>query len=306
MPYFLAVDGGGTKTHTICANESGQIVGEGSSGPISLTATSIGAASFNLREAIRQAIESLPTGTRVQKLVVGLAGMDTPQEQTQAEAIFGEVIKHFPIDRMQVVSNAVISLESGTDALNALVVISGTGSICYGRNAGGQTAKTSGMDYLLTDQGSGYTIGRQVLREAVKSYDGRRPKSILEDLVCQHFHIASIAELKDAVYNPPLTKGEIAELTKMGLVALEQGDVVAKAIFDHANESLVSMASTVIKRLQLHTESVDCVVAGNILKIPYVIEHFRENMQFVCHHMSIVQPTQSPAHGALKIAMRQI
>ena len=62
--YFLAVDGGGTKTDVVCANENGDVIGRGVSGPTNITTTSVGAASFNLIEAIRQSIESLPIEAR--------------------------------------------------------------------------------------------------------------------------------------------------------------------------------------------------------------------------------------------------
>jgi len=201
--YFLAVDGGGTKTDVICADENGNVVGRGVSGPTNLTSTSVGAASFNLIEAIRQAIELLPESDRTgfPILVMGLAGIDSQNEYDQAYEIFNRAIAHYKIEKFILMNDSVIALKNGTDSNNAVILVSGTGSICYGINDKNQSAKTSGMDYLLADQGSGYDIGRHILREAVKSYDGRCSKSILEELVCDHFKIETVADLKCCI--PP-------------------------------------------------------------------------------------------------------
>ena len=227
--FLLAVDGGGTKTKVICADPTGKVLGEGESGPTNLTVTSSGAAAMNLREAIRQAIEKLGENPHFAVLAMGLAGMDTPREQEGARHMFSQVLQWYHLDTFILVNDIHIALESGTDAVEAVALIAGTGSNCFGRNAQGQMAKTGGMDYLLSDQGSGYDLGRRTLREAVKSYDGRAPKSLLENLVAQHFEVESLASLKDKVYNPALTKAQVAHLAKICEVAYKQGDEVAPA-----------------------------------------------------------------------------
>ncbi len=303
MNYLLAVDGGGTKTNVICADEQGQVVGEGLSGPTNLTATSVGAASFNLREGIRQATEKLPEGWRVTKMVMGLAGVDTQAETDNARKVFGEVLQDYHIENFILINDIVIALASGSDHPDAVALISGTGSNCYARNAEGQEAKVGGMDFLLTDQGSGYEIGRYVLRTAVKSYDGRVEKSILEDMVCQHFHIVTIADLKNVVYNPLLTKPEIAELAKICEEAFNQGDAVAREIFDHVVDELYSMVFTAMTRLGITGRPVDVVLAGSITKIEYIHHRLEEKIRSICPQAAMVRPERGPVYGALKMAM---
>lgn len=304
MSFFLAVDGGGTKTKVLCADEQGQVVGEGLAGPTNLTATNVGAASFNLREALRQATEKLPTGWQIKNMVMGLAGMDTAAEAATAQKVFGEVLHYNSITNFTLVNDIVIALASGTDKLDAVALISGTGSNCYGRNAEGQEAKVGGMDFLLTDQGSGYEIGRHTLRSAVKSYDGRIKKTILEDLVCQHFHITSIAELKDKVYNPPLAKSEVAELARICEEALNQNDAAAQEIFAHVVLELFEMVETVLKRLNMLERPVDVVAAGSICKLEFVYAQLEKKLMGISPHLSFINPTQEPVYGALKLALR--
>lgn len=305
MEYFLAIDGGGTKTKALCADEQRQVVGEGLAGPTNLTATNVGAASFNLREAIRQATEHLPQGWRVTKMVMGLAGMDTQAEAENARQVFGEVLKYYPIDTFVLVNDIVIALASGSNHPDAVALISGTGSNCYGRNAEGQEVKVGGMDFLLTDQGSGYEIGRYVLRTAVKSFDGRVEKTVLEQLVCEHFHIGSIGELKNVVYNPLLTKPEVAELAKECEQALHQGDKVAQEIFDHVVEELMSMITTAVRRLGIAERQVDLVLAGGVCKIGYIGEQLQAKVRALYPMMQVIYPDKEPVYGALKLALEK-
>ena len=306
MKYYLAVDGGGTKTDTVCADESGLVVGRGISGPTSLTSTSVGAASFNLIESIRQAVENLPDNNQIEFsiLVMGLAGIDSEKEQREAYNIFKQAIAYYKIHRFVLLHDSLIALENGTKNKDAVILISGTGSVCYGRNSAGETAKVSGMDYLLADQGCGYDIGRRVLREAVKSFDGRGPKSVLEELVCKHYKIANILDLKNVVYYPPLTKIEVAELAPLCSAAFADGDTVAKAIFDETIADIVIMVQTVVERLTLNRKQFDLVFSGSIMAIPYVNKGVSEVFQKQCPLIHIVTPQGEPVFGALRVAMR--
>lgn len=304
MSYFLAVDGGGTKTQVLLADAQGNKLGEGWSGPTSLTATSVGAASFNLREAVRQALETVGSQAEISAMVMGLAGMDTPNEEAQALHVFKQVLDVHHIARFQLVNDIVIALESGSDAPNAVALIAGTGSNCWGRNQAGQKAKSSGMDYLLTDQGSAYAIGRQVLREAVRSFDGRSPKSVLEQLVREYFHISSIAELKDHVYNPVLTKTEIGELAKLCSDAHQQGDEVAATIFTKTAHDLLDLVKAVVTRLELQSQTYDLVLVGGVSKLQSVTDQFLELLRQFSPQVQVIQPTQDPVHGALKLALK--
>jgi len=304
MKYYLAIDGGGTKTSTLCVDEMGKVVGEGQSGPTNLTVIGVGAASFNLKEGIRQATEKLEAGFVITKLVMGVAGVDTNEEHDRAQALFSEVVRFFPIEQFELYNDVIIALESGTDDQNAVALIAGTGSNCYGRNAQGQIAKTGGMDYLLSDQGSGYSLGRALLRTVVKSYDGRSEKSqLLEDLVKQHFALDDLSQLKNVVYNPDLTKTEVAELAKLVFEAQSQGELVAQRVLDHAIDDLMIMAQTVIRKLGLEAAPMTVVLVGSVAKHDYIYPQLEQKLKSLNPQIQLVVPDQPPVYGALKLAM---
>lgn len=303
--FFLGVDGGGSKTTVVCVNEAGSVVGQGNAGPTSLTSTTVGGASMNLREGVRQATENLPQDKVIVKLVMGLAGMDSPQEDEIATEVFTKVIEPFGVESFELVNDSVIALENGSAAPNAFVLISGTGSNCHGRNDQGREAKAGGMDYLLSDQGSGYGIGREVLLAAVKSFDGRGPKTKLEELVCHHFSIADCSNLKAAVYQPPLTKLEVGKCATLCLQASSEGDEVANAIFAQAVTELEQHIASVLKQLDMENKPVEGVLSGSILETPAIRDPLCAKIAERWPQVVIVTPTQPPVWGAVKLAMKQ-
>lgn len=304
--YVLAIDGGGTKTDVICATNDGTIVGMGSSGPTSLASTTIGAAGFNLIEGIRQATESIPEVTEFASFVMGLAGLDTEHELKQATDAFSSALNKYTFSDYFLENDSIIALANGSVAKDAFVLISGTGSICYGRNAKGEKTKVSGMDYLLTDQGSGYEIGRMVLRAAAASYDGRGRKTILEELVCKHFEVASVADLKLKVYTPPLNKGEVAELTKLCDKAVELGDGVAQGIYLTITQDLVTQVQTVLRKLQLNSAPVEGVFSGSVNALPGIKEPLQKVLSQRYPLLQSIYPESKPVYGALKLALERV
>jgi N-acetylglucosamine kinase-like BadF-type ATPase len=305
MSYYLAIDGGGTKTQVICADENGEVVGEGLSGPTSLTVSNLGAASFALREAIRQATQNLPPSFTVNKLVMGLAGIDTDNEKEKAESMFKQVLSDFQVTEFLFINDIHIALRAASDKSDALAIISGTGSNCYGINSQGETHKTGGLDYVISDQGSGYAIGLAVLQMAAKSYDGRIEHSLLEEKVNAYFQTTTIPEIKHSVYNPVLSKMQIAALAKLAFEALESGDQTAQQIVDTAGDELILMAKIVIERLGLQNHSADCVFSGKVLLNPYTKNYVSEKLLALFPTIQIVIPDKEPVYGALKIALQQ-
>lgn len=298
-PYYLAIDSGGTKTTAWLATDADTIVGRGQAGPMSLAATSTIEAVDHLREAVATAIGTMNI-SNVASCVIGSAGVDTPSEHHRASELFSAALrKTLAVEKFSLVNDIVIALDSGTQSENAIALIAGTGSNCFGRNARGQEVKVGGLDFLLSDQGSGFDIGQQVLRSAVKSFDGRGAKSVLERLVCEHFHIDSIAELKDKVYHPPLNKTQIAQLARLCFVALEQKDTRANEIVTGAIEEMVEMVSTTLFKLDLAQTETDVVLVGGIATDPYVKKLLTMRLNAHFPKVSVIVPEHPPVYGAL-------
>jgi N-acetylglucosamine kinase-like BadF-type ATPase len=186
------------------------------------------------------------------------------------------------------------------DATPAITLICGTGANCLGRGVAGEFYRVSGLDYILSDEGSGYDMGRLTLKAAVMSADGRSEHTELATRVYQHFHVTDAPQLKTKVYNPALSKNEIASLAKICVRAMRAGDLVAQGIVAHCLSHLLLDVRTVVRHLQLTTTAFTFIPAGSLLL--NILDLFSPQLQSEWPLATITQPATPPVHGALAIA----
>ncbi len=300
-PLFIGIDGGGTKTEVVVHTVAGEQVGHAESGPTNLDSVLESVAAANLRAGIETALGAQQP-EQLLMIHMGASGVDTAQEQQRSQTVFEKALHGLPVEQLSITNDADIALASGSDHDNALILIAGTGSNCIGYNQAGQRAKAGGMGLLLADQGSGYAIGRQVLRQAVRSFDGRSVKTLLEELVTSEFHISSLSDLKQHVYNPDIPKDQVAALSKLCSQAAEAGDQVAIDIFTHAVTDLVAHVSAVLRTLALESTPADCVCTGSIHALPWIKTHLAQHLGDLYPQVQLVYPSKRPVSGAVKLA----
>src|SRR5438046_5923939 len=95
---------------------------------------------------------------------------------------------------VQVRAATIIALEAAFGRGPGVVVIAGTGSIAYGRNAAGQTRRAGGWGFAISDEGSGYWIGRAAVGAAIHTLD-EKGKSPLLDTILKKWKLESLDEL---------------------------------------------------------------------------------------------------------------
>src|ERR1700730_3908718 len=148
--HVLGIDAGGTKTLCLLADEAGRIVAEGL-GPGANFHTS---GDVELERVLRQVIDAAIGDREIAPaaVCVGGAGVDREDEAPIVRAMLHRCV---PASRVVVVSDALIALEAGAGESPGIVVISGTGSIAYGRNARLEAARSGGWGHIIGDEGSG-------------------------------------------------------------------------------------------------------------------------------------------------------
>ena len=114
--------------------------------------------------------------SRVAAVCLGIAGVDRPADE---QVIRGILRRLGYRETARVVNDAAIALAAGAPERVGIVVLAGTGSIAYGADRAGRTARAGGYGFLLADEGSGYWLGHQALRAAVRAADGRGPQTLL-------------------------------------------------------------------------------------------------------------------------------
>jgi N-acetylglucosamine kinase-like BadF-type ATPase len=240
---------------------------------------------------------------------LGMAGVDRPNDAETVHAILGRIGHRA---RALVVNDALIALQAGVGDAEGVVLVAGTGSIAYGRDARGRAARSGGWGYVLGDEGSGYWIGRQALRAVVRAADGRGEATALTARILAHYAVARPQDLVRRIYQGGPDRrslggggsmpSAIASLAREVEAAAAGDDPVAQRILAIGAIELADAAVSVASRLGL--TSCAMVLAGRVLRSleiyrAHVTDRLRERLPQSTPRVLDVEP----AHGAVRLAI---
>eukprot|EP01113_Clastostelium_recurvatum_P017770 TRINITY_DN2097_c0_g1_i1.p1 TRINITY_DN2097_c0_g1~~TRINITY_DN2097_c0_g1_i1.p1 ORF type:complete len:276 (-),score=41.87 TRINITY_DN2097_c0_g1_i1:238-1029(-) len=230
MSYFIGVDGGGTKTKTVCVSTSRELKSQFLSGCTNRNSEGNDKARTHLQDGILGAIAGAGVSKEdVAGVCLGMSGVDRPEDKALMTLWVKEVLPHV---QLSIHNDAVAALATGTEGrLYGVVVISGTGMIAYGFNKQGESARAAGFGPQLGDEGSGYYIGAEALASVVRARDGTKPKTALTEMVFQQLQIKSEDELIPWAYGSTDQGWQrYAALAPLVYKAYREGDAVAADI----------------------------------------------------------------------------
>ncbi len=218
--YFLGVDGGQSSTTALIADRNGQVLGLGRAGPCNHAGASEARQKFisALTECLTAACLSagLDAPPRFASACLGFSGGPADKE-----AIVSEILAS---DQIIVTHDALIALAGATAGTPGIIVIAGTGSIAFGRNAAGLTARAGGWGYVFGDEGSGFDIVRQALRAALRLEEGWGRATSLRAVLLGASGARDANDLLHRFYTPEFPRPRIAAMAKLVDQAAGEGD----------------------------------------------------------------------------------
>ncbi len=301
MP-VLGIDVGGSKTVCQLADDDECVIAESRAEGANLQ----GAGELALEKVLHAVMENTLEGTGVIPAVIclGIAGVDRATDEAVVRSIMSR-IGHKA--RILVVNDALIALQAGVGHAAGIVIVSGTGSIAYGRNDQGEAARAGGWGYVLGDEGSGYWIGRLALRAVVRHADGRGPVTSLTPRLLAHFGVARAGDLIHKVYHEELSPRSIGAVAKYVQRARDEGDIVAMGILNRAADELMAAASAVIARLELGEQDFTFVLAGGMFHgVPWLCDQMQRLLPTLAPRSKVMRLDREPALGAVRLALAEL
>jgi N-acetylglucosamine kinase-like BadF-type ATPase len=301
MICVLGIDAGGTKTVCLLADGDGTILAEARGGGANLQADGELAVEKVLHRVMEDALGD--RGLMPAAICLGLAGVD---REDDARVIRGIMARIGYKARVLVVNDALVALEAGVGGAPGIVIIAGTGSIVYGRNAAGEAARAGGWGYVLGDEGSGYWMGRLALRAVVREADRRGRATALTPRVLAYFGAARPPDLVHAVYARGQRPAALAGLAAEVQAAAADGDLVARQIIEAGAQALVSAAESVALRLGLSDEAFTFVLSGGIFRgVPLLADEVARRLPVVAPRAEVRPLAGEPAEGAVRLALAE-
>lgn len=299
---FLGIDGGGSKTSCYVGDEK-SLLGTGTAAGSNVIRVGEHQARESLGDAIRQACTAaMVSPTQIDRTCVGIAG----GARSEIARVVQRLVSEFVSGEIEVAGDMVIAMEAAFGSGPGVIVIAGTGSIAYGRNAGGEIARAGGWGYAISDEGSGHWIGRAAVAACMRAFDEARTEDggmLLESIMKSWGATTREQAVVTANATPP---PDFAALLPTVLSAADAADAAALDVLTRAGVELATLAKIVIGRIFVKAEAVSVAVSGGVFcncelvqKVFY--ERLRADRIQVLPGASVVDP----AKGALELARRE-
>lgn len=297
--YYLAVDGGGSKTEGILADENGAVLRTSRVGPSNHNSIGEAQAQRQLEGLIDNLCLELEQPPQIYGACFGLAGLYRPGDFPSLKPWLE---KKLPGARLELVSDAHLVLPAGTPDNWGVGVIAGTGSIVVGQSKAGEFARSGGWGYLLGDEGSAYRVGLQALQAVTRSSDGILPPTLLTASILDYLKIEDISQLIPAIYHPPVERSLITGIAKLVDEAAGFGDEVAENIIINAAHYLVQAYAACARKLRFGKRIPTALAGGNLIYSKPLQQAFLAQLHEAGFAPTPLTIVEHPVNGALRLA----
>jgi N-acetylglucosamine kinase len=301
MGYSLGFDGGGTKTECVLLDAKGAVIGEGRGGPANPLRSGYDGAFTSLHEAAAGAMAAarIRPGD-VTNVCAGIAGAG---RRSVVRRVMVFLTEEFPAALTQVATDYEVALESAAGSGLGVVLIAGTGSVAFGRNAAGETARAGGYGPWIGDEGSAFDIGRRAVSAVARTRDTDAPVTMLAEMIPAALDCPDWDELMLRIMKNP--DEVFPKLFPAVAAAANSEDSAAKEILFTSAIGLGNLAMIVIRRLGMKGEEFPLVKCGGVFGHSRMLDTLLDSvLASGALRAKISRLEISPALGAARMAAR--
>lgn len=300
MEVYLGFDGGGSKTTCAICTQNGELLALGTAGPSNPHTTAHTKIQAHIADCYQQALQKLAAATEetitIRAACLGIAGFAGESGRAVISDCCKQSAVPFPTQHTAVISDAEIALHAAHGNQAGLLLIAGTGAICVGRGTDGRWLRAGGWGRIADDQGSGYWIGRQALRVALKQFDERSPASPFMAAIFNALGVTAPTELSPLRYEP-----QLASLTPLVIKLSEEGDNTARHILAEAVDHLCQLLMACNRQADQAVERYS-VTGGVLENSPNLLAQVKARLRESAIGLHYVDLSMPPVIAALQLA----
>ncbi len=301
--FYLGVDGGGTKTAFALCSRSGQVLASyvaGTSHPDQIGLDQV-------RETLTEGLDRVCAAAGITRGQIaysmwGLPGYGENLEHARhQEAMVGELVGGRDY---QCVNDVEVGWAGSLACKPGLHMVAGTGSIGFGRDPQGCTARCGGWGEFIGDEGSAHWLGRKLLQLFSKQADNRLEKTALYTIVRKHFSLTRDLDLVPLI-TADNERDAIARLAKLIYEAALAGDEHAIGLYQNTALELSQTYRGLAKQLNFPpTEPLPASYSGGVFKAgDFVLKPLQSELkQF---NITLQKPELTPILGACLYALEK-
>ena len=226
----------------------------------------------------------------------------TGAARSEIAGVMRDLVASIVGGHVEIVGDVEIAFEDAFGSEPGVMLIAGTGSIAFGRNKKGETARAAGWGYPISDEGSGQWIGAEAVRGALRARDRGQSSELLSDLIEK----LGANDFEDFIVRLNATPpADFASLFPSVLAASNRGDQVASEVLTRAGWELSAITGTVIDRL-FHEQSVSVATHGGVFVSSAIVrKSFSQELKSRYQTAALLDRQVDPARGAIERARRE-
>ena len=298
--FVVGVDGGGTSTRALILDDTGTEIARAECKGAVVTADTPGEAASAVAAAVRIAAVQGGVTLPVQALWAGLAGAG---REAARDAVTAALSRVGLAESIEVSTDVEAALHDAFNDGPGVILIAGTGSIAWARDERGITHRIGGWGQHMGDEGSGYWMGTEALRNVARAEDGRGTPTMLRASILGSLGFRDPTEL--VVWVGSASKSDIAALVPDIVGAASAGDASAAQVLELAVEILAGHLTAVVEQSEPWSEQPRLALGGGLLREGGPLRGALMSA-ISSHHVSVIEQELDPPMGAARRALALI
>ena len=305
MNYLIGIDGGGTGSRCVITDYDVKVLHRCYGGPTNFLRYDISEVCKTVYALINDCRKNLRVDfDDIKAIVIGTAGAGRKNDMLFFERKLREYLKskNVSIKFIKVLSDGLIALEGAISDSEGCILISGTGSIIFGKNSAGKYFRLGGYGRKIGDEGSGYSIARKGLNAVSKDFDGRGAKTLLTTYLKKNFKIKSGQEMITEVYKDRFIIPSFAPFVVKA--AAKKDRVAKKILYNEANELANHIKA--IKKL-INSKKIKVAFSGSLISGKnYYSDLLKRKIKSSLTGVKIIEAENPPEIGAVLVALKHL
>lgn len=304
MPqYFLGIDIGGTKSHALIADETGQALGLGRGGPGNHEDVGYEGLAKTLKIITDEALRSAGIAKdQIAGAGFGVAGYDWPSQRKPTLAAMQAL--ELGDTPFEIVNDTIIGLLAGATEGWGIAVVAGTRCNCWGWDQQRRTGRMTGMGLRMGEAAGGFELVDKAIEAIALAWTRRAPTTRLTECFIEAAGARDVADLLEGL---SLARYRLdAAAAPLVFQVAAEGDPVATELILWAGRELGSLATGVIRQLGFETLAFEVILIGSFYDgSPLLIETMRQTVQTIAPRARFVRLTPPPVVGGVLLGMEQ-
>lgn len=303
MKYFLGIDVGSSKTHTLISDETGACIGFGKAWGGNHQGVGYDGLKNVLKESLDQARKmACVSADQIAGAGFGVAGYDFLSDRAPHLEAIASLGLSCPVEVVNDGANGLFAGATGGIGVN---VTSGSSNNCRGRNKYGKEGRIVGNGASFGEYGGAIEIVQRGLQFVNYAWINRIPPTVLTKTYMNALGAKDEMDLMEGLSTEQYHLFPFLALDVIN--AAKAGDSAARDILHWSGQELGWLAVSVARQIEMENDEVEIIQSGSVFEAGEIItDPMRDVVMKHLPKAKIIRLDGPPVVGAVILGMEQV